>query len=747
MIKVETFPPHKCGGSHQEAHSLEAPKKASSHILVENGGRVTTAGLKSKHVHAKPRKRATFQPGTGRFAQPAKRTLVLGLVLVVATLVLYYPAIHHPFVNYDDDGYVTENVHVQAGLNWDTVEWGFTSYDLANWHPLTWLSHALDCQFFQLDPAGHHGTNLVLHALNAALLFWILRQATGFMGRSIMVAALFALHPVNVESVVWVAERKNLLSMLFFLLALGAYRWYAREPRPGRYSVVAFLFALGLMAKPQVITLPFVLLLWDYWPLRRMFATDQEPFSAIKAPDAIPARSFSQLLLEKLPLVALSAISAVITMKAQLVGGGFNPDVSLSARLANAIVSYARYVAKAFWPARLVPMYPHPGNSLPKWEVLSALLFLLMVTELVTAARRRRYLPVGWLWFLGTLIPMIGLVQVGKQAMADRYAYLPFIGLFLMICWGVADCVVASSQWLKGRRGEVKTASAEAAATSHLISTRPAQSEMPQGLKPIPKMATSGTAEAVPFQGRIYQIPFSRQPISAILLATVCAGVLLALTVVAHRQIDYWKDNVTLWSRTLQVTSGNYEAEEDLGEALQARGEQQEAMTHFYKAVAIRPSFAISHMNIGFYDQQHGQLPEAIEQYQIVIRATQSLPQQNSGIRASAFANLGHAYLDLGNLTQAQESLQAAVGLNPQKIGAWLDLGLARQKSKNFDGAIQSYSEGMKIQPTDVGYLLLARALEQTGRKDEAATATQRAKVLSRNFTEAQRVAERLLAQ
>jgi len=326
---------------------------------------VTAAGVKPKHLRNKPEKRTSPQSATGRFTRlrfirAKKRTLILGLVLVVATLVLYYPAIHHPFVNYDDDGYVTENHHVQSGLTWDSVAWAFTSYDQANWHPVTWLSHALDWQLFQLDPAGHHGTNVLLHALNVAVLFWILLQATGSAGRSFMVAALFALHPINVESVVWVAERKNLLSMLFFLLALGAYRWYAREPRPGRYAVVAFFFALGLMAKPQVITLPFVLLLWDYWPLRRMFA-DGGPV-ATGTEIAFPPRSFLNLLLEKLPLVALSAISAVVTMNAQRVGGGINPELSLAARLANAVVCYARYVGKAVWPTRLAPMYPHPGN-------------------------------------------------------------------------------------------------------------------------------------------------------------------------------------------------------------------------------------------------------------------------------------------------------------------------------------------------------------------------------------------------
>ena len=657
---------------------------------------MTSAGLKSKHLRAKPKKGTSSQPGAGRFARPAKKILVLSLFLVVATVALYYPAIHHPFVNYDDDAYVTENVHVQAGLNWDTVEWAFTSYDQANWHPVTWLSHALDCQLFQLEPAGHHGTNVLLHALNVVLLFWILVQATRFIGRSFMVAALFALHPINVESVVWVAERKNLLSMLFFLLALGVYRWYAREPRPGRYAVVALLFALGLMAKPQVITLPFVLLLWDYWPLRRMFADSE--FAATGSATVFPARSFSRLVLEKLPLVALSVVDAVITIKAQRVGGGMNPDVSLSARLANAIVSYVRYVGKAVWPTRLAPMYPHPGNSLAKWEVLAGLLFLLVVTALVIAARRHRYLPVGWLWFLGTLIPMIGLVQVGRQAMADRYAYLPFIGLFIMICWGVADCVGASSRWLASRRVEATT----------------------MGAAPVP----------------------SHRPIGAILLATVCVGVLVALVPVAHRQIDYWGDNVTLWSHTLQVTTRNYEAEEDLGEALLAKGEQADAMPHFSRATELDPHQALPHMYIAAYDQRQGKLQEAIEQYRKALSVS-----QNKSRNARAFGNMGHAYLDLGDMAQARENLQKAVGLDPHKMEIWIDLGLAKQKSGDLVGAIQAYSEGVKVKPTDVGYLLLARALEQSGRQDEAATARQRAKVLSANFAEAQRFAERLLVQ
>jgi protein O-mannosyl-transferase len=375
------------------------------------------------------------RPDSGLLHWIETRTWVLSLVLVIATLALYYPVNNHPFVNYDDTLYVTDNMHVQAGMEWDTVKWAFTTYDEANWHPLTWLSHALDCQLFELNPAGHHDVNLLLHVLNVLLLFWVLYRATGFAGRSFMVAALFALHPINVQTVAWVAERKNVLSMLFFLLALGAYQWYTRQPRVGRYAVVAVLFALGLMAKPQVITLPCVLLLWDYWPLHRMSLRTRQPG---EVPTGVPTKSVYALVEEKFPLFAIAGVNAFITMQAQRDGGARNWFPRLI-RLGNAIDCYARYVSKAVWPSRLALFYPHPGTSLKLWEVLGALVFLLSITALVVIQWRRRYLTVGWLWFLGTLVPMIGIIQVGVQAMADRYAYVSFIGLFIMICWGVAD--------------------------------------------------------------------------------------------------------------------------------------------------------------------------------------------------------------------------------------------------------------------------------------------------------------------
>ena len=384
----------------------------------------------------------SLEKSAGLSLSPQRQTLILGLLLVLATLALYNPASHHPFVNYDDDRYVGDNAQVKAGLRWETVRWAFTTYDEANWHPLTWLSHALDCQLFGLNPAGHHYTNVLLHAMNVLLLFAVLQRATGMVWRSLMVAALFALHPINVESVAWIAERKNLLSMLFFLLTLGAYRWYAIQPRISAYCLVALLFACGLMSKPQVVTLPFVLLLWDYWPLRRT----PSPKPGDLSPTPIPIKTWAWLTLEKVPLFALSAASAFITMRAQIAGHAVSTLVKYPAalRVENAIVSYARYVQKAFWPGALAPVYPHPAGNLNSWQVLVSLFFLLTATSLAIALRQRRYFLVGWLWFLGTLVPMIGLVQVGSQAMADRYAYLTLLGLFLLVCWGAADL---ATQW------------------------------------------------------------------------------------------------------------------------------------------------------------------------------------------------------------------------------------------------------------------------------------------------------------
>ena len=628
--------------------------------------------------------------GADRFTSLSWRRLLLTLLLVGATLALYFPAGHHPFVNYDDDEYVTDNVHVRSGLDWSVFGWAFTTYTAVNWHPLTWLSHALDCQLYGLNPAGHHYTNIGLHALNAALLFWVLLRATGHTGRSLMVAALFALHPINVESVVWIAERKNLLSMLFFLLCLVAYRWYGRKPRVSRYLIVALLFALGLLAKPQVITLPFALLLWDYWPLRRMFSETSS--SSMGAPAAFRGTLFWRLVGEKVPLFVLAGISAVITMHAQSMGG-INANLSLALRLENAVVAYVRYIGKALWPVNLSLIYPHPGTLLPLWQASAGLFILAAITALVVARRHHRYLPVGWFWFLGTLVPMIGVVQVGRQAIADRYAYLSFVGLFIMICWAVAD-------WAEEKK------------------------------------------------------------ISPTWLAGPSVALLIALAAVSYRQISYWNDNVVLWTHTFRLTKGDYAAEYGMAEALFANGQPEQAMPYFQALTSLDPAFPaafrrgraryaiLSHMYIGSYEQQHGKLTEALDHYNEVL----SLGQSTSTIvflspifKAKLLANMGHAYRDLGNFVEARESLQEAVRLDPERFDPWMELGLVTQKSGHPEEAVQAYSQALKLQSSDVGYLLLARSLEQSGRQAEAQAAIQQAKLVSRNFQAAQGVVNKML--
>ena len=372
------------------------------------------------------------------------------LLLVAATLAFYNPIILNQFTGFDDWSYILKNPQVQSGLTWDTVKWSFTTFHEGNWHPLTWLSHALDCQIFHLNPVGHHYTSLLVHAANAVLLFLLLRRATGSAWSSLVVGALFALHPVNVESVAWAAELKNVLSMLFFLLALHAYDRYARAGGRRLYLAVTAFFTLGLMAKPQIVTLPFVLLLWDYWPLQRLRAGSAANSLSSSQPPAPTPRSFNFLVREKLPWFVLAAADSVVTAVAQRAGNAVRTfsDVSLSARVQNIFVSYVRYLGKAFWPSRLAPMYPRSGNSLPLGQVMGAALVLLLLSALALRWRDKRYLAFGWFWFLGTLVPMIGIISVGDQALADRYAYLAFIGLFVAVVWTLdalasAHCIPA----------------------------------------------------------------------------------------------------------------------------------------------------------------------------------------------------------------------------------------------------------------------------------------------------------------
>jgi protein O-mannosyl-transferase len=625
------------------------------------------------------------------FRARGQHTLILGLLLVVATLALYNPVSQNGFVNFDDDRYVTANSEIRAGVHLSTISWAFTSLDQANWHPLTWLSHALDYQLFHLNAAGHHYTNVVLHAANVLLLFLILRWFTGCAARSLVVAALFAIHPLNVESVAWVAERKNVLCMFFFLLTLVAYGWYVSKPGIMRYLSVVLLFACALMSKPMAITLPFALLLLDYWPLRRMRIRMMERRSSSATSIArghsdegpsivVVDQSVVRLGLEKIPLLALSAGSAIITMIAQRAGGAITTSAAHAPllRIENVIVSYALYIKKVVWPSHLAVLYPYPHN-LPGWEVAISAMFLLAVTVVVWKHRDLRYLPVGWFWYLGTMVPMIGLVQVGNQSMADRYAYLPAIGLFVMIVWTVSD-------WF---------------GASHLS----------------PK-----------------------------LLAASTVVILLSLSAVTRIQLQYWHDDFTLWARALAVTQNNFVAENNFANALMRQGHPEEAIIHFSKASALEPGDPASHLNLGIYAQEHGNAQLAVAHYNEALRLA-----TDAQIRAAAFSNLGTVYFAQRDYTQAQRNFDEALKLKPIFPRTLLDLGLIAQKTATTNAdwnRVANYLERfVAAEPSDVGYFLLAHALHQAGRNPEADLAYQHSVQLSTDVVQTQQRAAQLATQ
>ncbi|HEY3973257.1 MAG TPA: tetratricopeptide repeat protein [Candidatus Sulfotelmatobacter sp.] len=478
------------------------------------------------------------------------------LCLVVGTLALYGQVVSHGFIRLDDEGYVTQNPHVKAGLTWQTIRWSFTSTEQANWHPLTWLSHALDYQLFGLAAGGHHMTSVLFHVLNAVLLFLLLRRATGAAGRSFVVAALFAWHPFNVESVAWVAERKNVLSTFFFLLAIGAYGWYAQRPHWKRYIAVAALFVLGLAAKPMIVTLPFVLLLLDFWPLKRVRSW-LPPSQAFPLPQQSPWH----LALEKLPLLVLSAVSSRVTMIAQRGTIATTENLPFTLRLANALYSYFMYAWKMLWPSGFALYYPHPFapivNHAPEASVYAVVALgalLLVGASLAVWQQRFRhpYLVTGWLCYVGMLVPVIGIVQVGMQAMADRYAYVPLIGLFVIVVWGFADL-------------------------ANGLSMSPASSRL------------------------------------------IAALVLAALWILTYRQVGYWRSGSEIWGHTLEVTQDNFVADDNMADALMSLG-RPESIQYFQEAARIAPKDSVSHGAVAAYLEDQGRLQEAIPEYEVVLQ-------------------------------------------------------------------------------------------------------------------------------
>ena len=625
------------------------------------------------------------------FNAPQKRTLILCLLLALATLALYNPVTHAPFLNYDDPIYVTDNPQVRAGLSWNTIVWTFRTPKDLDWHPITWLSFALDAQLFGMNPAGYHFTNVALHAANAVLLFLILASATGFVWRSLAVAALFALHPLNVESVAWVAERKNVLSMFFCLVALAAYGWYARRPGIARYLAVTLAYTLSLMSKAQAITFPFALLLLDYWPLARLGPSvpalqDENPNPS---PDpnlktASPRRtSLSNLLLEKLPWLALSAASAVITRRT---GGAAFSYLALNdatdskfplwVRLGNAAISYVQYLEKTFWPAHLGLLYPHPGYAvgIPAAVLAAALLVAISVAALISW--RRRPFFVGWFWFLGTMVPMTGIaVTIGPHAMADRYAYLPLIGIFVVVCWGVADLVAG---W-----------------------------HLPPAL-----------------------------------CAAAALAIALTIGIALHRQLSFWNGNVTLWSHTLAITGDNFIAEENLAMALISEGRANEALPHFQRAHSLRPGDPLATINIATYDQMLGHYQAALDGYAMVVQSHIAA----SSLLATAHANSGYAHLSLKQYRNAKQDFVAALHEQPANSAAYRGLGLLAQRAGDLAEAQRDYQRSVELQPSPVGYLLLGHALEVGGQPQAARAANLQAARMTQDLNDDIATVRQLLA-
>ena len=552
---------------------------------------------KKKSLQTKPGSENTVDSGRTIDFRSHFLTLSVCLILILATFIVYWQVTGHDFALLDDNLYVYENSHVQNGLTSDSISWAFTTTHAGLQIPLTWLSLMLDFELYGLDAGGYHLTNLLLHIANVLLLFFVIKLMTGGLWRSGFVAALFALHPLHVESVAWVAERKDVLSTLFWMLTMWAYFHYAQRPTVKRYLLIILPFVLGLMAKPMLVTLPFVLLLLDYWPLGRFQvgqsagALEATAQGLIKSGQPMP--SALSLVWEKIPLFALVAVSSVVTFLAEKGAGGLvhSDTLPISIRVANGLVSYVKYMGKMIWPHNLAIFYPHPGYSLPIWKPTGAGLLLLCISILVVrGARRYPYLVVGWLWYIGTLVPVIGFVQVGFQAMADRFTYIPLIGLYIIIVWGVPEI-------------------------------------MP------------------------------RWPHRNLYLATLSTTVLLCLMALTWNQAQYWKNGISLFEHTLEVTSNNWLCNYNLGTALDKEGRTDDAIKHYQEALRIKPDYAEAHNNLGIALDKKGRIDDAISHYQEALRIEPD--------NAEAHNNLGIDLARKGNIDAAVEHFQKALQINP----------------------------------------------------------------------------------
>jgi tetratricopeptide (TPR) repeat protein len=600
------------------------------------------------------------------------------LLLLLSTAFVFWPVRGFDYVNYDDLDYVSANPHVQSGLTWQNVCWAFTSGHASNWHPLTWLSHMLDWQLFGPNPGAQHLVNAGFHAINTVLLFLILRRMTGAHWRSALVAALFALHPLRAESVAWISERKDVLSALFLLLTIGAYSRYANLRADSAsinrgllwYLAALACFALGLMSKPMLVTVPFMLLLLDYWPLGRITL------------DRPGLKKSLWLILEKGPFLILAAGSSVVTFLVQRSGGAVSTNLAFPGRVANALVSYVRYLSKTVWPVNLSVLYPHPGHW-PAWQVTGSAILLLAVLLIVTLqARTRPYLAVGWFWFIGGLVPVIGLIQVGIQSMADRYTYIPSIGLFVMVAWGISELV---QRWPSAMPAVFMTAACSLVACA-CVSARQIQ--------------FWHDSEAL-FQ-RAVDVTSNNY------LAYNNLGFYLS----GKGKFDQAKAN---YRKSIEIDPLYPDALNNLGYALAGERNFPEAIKYYEAALRVSPNQLEVHNNLGNAFSELGRVPEAIEQYSIVLKLKPD--------HADAHNNLGIVLATQGKLDEALPHFRAAILARPNYASAHSNLGNALAVSHKIPEAIGEYQESLRLNPKDTqAHNNLGNAFMEQGRVDEAIT-------------------------
>ena len=629
--------------------------------------------------------------------------------LIVATLLAYEPIRHNDFVNYDDRAYITENPKVTGGITLQSIIWAFTNSHMGNWHPLTMLSHIADCQLFGLHPLGHHLVSVAIHIVNALLLLWILNSITGSLWPSAFVAAIFALHPLQVESVAWAAERKTVLSGLFWLLTMAAYIHYTKRPGTARYILLFLVYGLCIMTKPVVVTLPFVLLLLDYWPLGRIETTYK-----------------GQLITEKIPLLALSVTLSVMTLIAQRDGGAFAyiEKMALDSRIANMFVSYIKYIGKMIWPSRLAVFYPY--NLSVATTVICALLFVLITALSIYTGRRGKYIMTGWLWFVGTMVPMMGLIQAGAQAMADRYMYISMLGLLFIVAWAVKDLVASRPRWkvVAAITAVVVLSSATTLTRLQVGRWRSSLTLFDYALKVTEnnEVAESNYGSALFEAGRLDEaILHLNKALSItpnIAEARDNLGRIYAKQGKLNEAIACFTELINRKHRTAEVYY-------NLAIALGKQKRYDEAIKHLAKVLQLNPTYPDAYNKMGFALQLTGRPNEAIKYL-------------NEGLKISkdqeTYANLGSAYIQVGKYDLAIQNLTRAAELKSDNTDvlnklAWLLATVDDASIHNVQKAVEFAQRGCELTGYNDPMLLdtLAVAYAAAGRFDEAKATAEKA--------------------